>query len=163
MLGRTKSAAIKRCTKGGRMILAAINRATDPGIVIDARLLHAGEASNSFLFVPCTPRPFLFFSYLTAWKRKTCIVARSDDPWWAISVSVLVNKASFSPETPEHRYRGSDSAHHALQACRKSSCYYQQVVTRGKKKKRMKDVLVTRVSLLYSLYFYVFAQRYYFL
>lgn len=46
------------------MILAAINRATDPGIVIDARLLHAGGASNSFLFVPCTSRPFLFFPIL---------------------------------------------------------------------------------------------------
>lgn len=53
--------------------LTAINRATDPGIVIDDRLLHAGGASNSFLFVPCTPRSFLFFPILPPGSEKRAL------------------------------------------------------------------------------------------
>ena len=148
------------------MILPPLIAPLIPGLL--SMLLHAGGASNSFLFVPCTPRPFLLLSYLTtAWKRKTCIVGRSDDPWWAISVSVLANKASFSPGTPEHRYRGNDSAHHALQACRKSSCYYRRSWHAAKKRIKRYNSYRHRCSMccMYILQlsaliiFYAFAQR----
>lgn len=43
------------------------------------------------------------------WKRKTRIVDRTDGAWWAVSASGPSNKASFSSETTQHRYRGNDS------------------------------------------------------
>lgn len=69
---------------------------------------------SSFLF---HVRPFtsmLLSCLTTVWKRKTCTVCRPDDPWWAISVSAPANNASFSPETPEHRYRASDDFTHCV-------------------------------------------------
>lgn len=94
-----------------------------------ARLQTAGTLTPSFLFHVRSSALFLFLSlssslsYHHLQAKNAHCGSWPGDPWWAISVSALANKASFSPETPEHRYHGSDSTHHALRACRKS-CYY---------------------------------------
>lgn len=140
-------------------------------------LLHASGASNSFLFVSCTP-PFVsatFLSLTAAWKRKTCILGRSDDPWWAISVSVpskqsLVLTGNTGTSLSRQRFRSSRAS-----SLSKIELLLSQVVTRGKKSiKRynsygasllyvLHSAKLSVLIIFYIIIFYSTKTRYYFL